>query len=392
MNREVLLLSFSAFFADMGYQAAIAIFPIFLVLTLGANPSLFGLASALAFGVGSFFGYIGGWMGDRFGNKWVAVLGNAFIPLISLMGLAVSPVSAALLFSGGWWARNFRTPPRRSMLVSASPGKADMGKVFGFLHMLDIGGGMISILLLLALLSIGLGFGPILLLTALPIAISTALLIFANDGKRLVEKGRNRMRKMKEASMEKRGGKGAYSGILIASSMYGFSSYSLGFPILTIVNGSNDFLGIGSYAVYLGVSAAVGYYIGSRKLNRIKALGTIGYILSGFGTALLGFAYVFGQNIPLMYLAVGILGFALGVIETLEPTLISFIKGMGNMGRGMGALTASRSIGIFLANLIMGVLYVTNPFYSYGYAAVVSVAAGIVVLRSGRGFTAGSGY
>ncbi len=87
MTKNVLLVSFSAFFADMGYQSAIALFPIFLVTVLGASASTFGLATAAAFGIGSFFGYLGGLMSSRFNDKHIAILGNALIPLISLMGL-----------------------------------------------------------------------------------------------------------------------------------------------------------------------------------------------------------------------------------------------------------------------------------------------------------------
>ncbi len=52
----------------------------------------------------------------------------------------------------------------------------------------------------------------------------------------------------------------------------------------------------------------------------------------------------------------------------------------------MGALAASRSFGIFFANVITGVLYVVNPFYSYAYAAIVSVVAGGIIPHTGKNF------
>ena len=378
----MLLLSFSAFFADLGYQAAIAIFPIFLVVVLKAPSYEYGLASAAAFGVGAFFGYLGGLAGDKFGNKWVAVAGNLLIPLISLVGLAAGPITAIALFSGGWWARNFRSPPRRVMLVNSSSVE-HRGKVFGFLHMLDIGGGFVSVVLLLALFINGVTLQKILLLTSIPLLISTALLVVSKDGKPKPSKpsaselGTNRSKRINS---------GAYRGIILATALYGFSSYSLGFPILTIEQKAGSFLGMASYGVYLLVSALTGYYIGSKRLNRIKALGTIGYLLSGLGTIFIGLAYLFRLGYPALYLGVGILGFSLGVIETLEPTLISLMKSAKHVGRGMGSLTASRSIGIFSANLIMGLLYVMDPVYSYTYAGLVAIIAAAVVLYYGREF------
>jgi MFS family permease len=380
INSNVLLISFSAFFADLGYQTAVALFPVFLVLFLKAPVYEFGIANAVAFGVGSIFGYAGGVLGDRFNDKWIAVLGNALIPILSLTGLAISPTVAVILFASGWWARNFRSPSRRKMLVE-STNRKNRGRVFGFLHALDIGGGMFSIVLLLVFLIHGLDYRVIFLITAIPITISTVLLLFTRHtglhGKEAPEKSA-----AKQTDVDRR----TYKGIILATSLYGFSSYSLGFPILTIAQSSNSLLGIGSYAVYLGVSAVSGYIIGSRVVNRVSSLAKTGYILSGIGTFGLAFAYLLGHNIILLYASVAVLGFSLGAIETLEPTIISFIKSIREVGSGMGSLSASRSIGIFLANLIMGLLYVISPFYSYAYAGIVSIAAGCIVLYSGRGF------
>lgn len=50
MNRDVLLVSFCAYFADLGCQTAIAVFPIFLVLVLGAPSYAFGVAKAVTYG------------------------------------------------------------------------------------------------------------------------------------------------------------------------------------------------------------------------------------------------------------------------------------------------------------------------------------------------------
>jgi MFS family permease len=391
MNKDVAFVSFSAFFADLGYQTALAVFPIFLVLVLGAPAYSYGIASAIAYGIGSAFGYLGGLLSDRFSDKKIAILGNALIPIISLMGLAKSPTVAILLFSGGWWARNFRTPSRRTILVDATS-ESDRGKVFGFLHALDIGGGMLSVVLLLYLVYIGFSYSVILLLTILPLVISTILLAFTSEDKR--KKIRDAKVELHpttkaepDAKMEGSAVAGrTYRGIIIATALYGFSSYSLGFPILTIAQSSNAFLGIGSYAVYLGVSAIAGYYIGSRIWRRLRTLSTAGYILSGFGTFLLGFAYLFGLGVQSFYLAVAILGFGLGVIETLEPTLISLIKTEMRLGQGMGALAASRSFGIFSANIIMGVLYAFSVSASYFYAAIISILAGLIVLGHGKGF------
>jgi hypothetical protein len=50
----------------------------------------------------------------------------------------------------------------------------------------------------------------------------------------------------------------------------------------------------------------------------------------------------------------------------------------------MGQLTAARSAGLFLANLIMGLLYHVTPVAAYGYAATLALTAVIVLLVSTR--------
>jgi len=49
----------------------------------------------------------------------------------------------------------------------------------------------------------------------------------------------------------------------------------------------------------------------------------------------------------------------------------------------MGALTSSRSIGLFVANLALGFLYFFGPLYAYGFAAFMAILAGIVLLVFG---------
>jgi hypothetical protein len=109
-TRDVWAISFSAFFADLGYQAVLAGFPLFLVLTLHQPVWEYGLASALSYGGGAAFSYAGGWIGDRVGHRKLALAGNSVIPLLSLCALVASPAWAIGLLTGGWWARNLRPP------------------------------------------------------------------------------------------------------------------------------------------------------------------------------------------------------------------------------------------------------------------------------------------
>lgn len=134
----------SAFFADLGYQAVLAGFPLFLVITLHQPVWECGLASALSYGGALCSPLAGGHLGDRVGHRSLALAGNAVIPLLSLCALVASPLWAIGLLSGGWWSRTFRSPSRRVMLFEAVPDEQHRSAGFGFLHAFDVGGAALA--------------------------------------------------------------------------------------------------------------------------------------------------------------------------------------------------------------------------------------------------------
>ena len=86
LSQDVMLISLSACFADLGYQTVLAVFPLFLVVTLKLPVWVFALAMAVSFGPGALFGLWGGKIADRIGAKKAALGGNLLIPLLSLPG------------------------------------------------------------------------------------------------------------------------------------------------------------------------------------------------------------------------------------------------------------------------------------------------------------------
>ena len=389
INSNVLLISMSAFFADMGYQAILAGFPVFLVLVLHAPAYYLGIAYALAYGIGALFSTAGGILGDRLGRKRVAIIGNVFILILPFLSFAASAIQALSTFSAGWWARNFRSPPRRAML-SESTTKKERPRAFGLLHALDVGGGVIAVAYLLILLYLKMSLQSIFIFTAIPISISTVCLILLKSRKtnKAAKKSESKI-ESKRISVKSRMRADTLKGVLISTALFGFSSYSLGFPIITIASrAGSDLIGIFSYFVYLAFSAAAGYIIGqqARRLNIVKGLAFLGYLLAAIASAILAFYYIAAANVLLSYFAVALLGVSLGAIETFEPTIISLITSKEEQGRKQGYLTSSRSIGLFTANIGMGILYTINPSYSYVYAAAVASAAVIILLYFGRDY------
>ncbi|MGH6777002.1 MAG: MFS transporter [Bradyrhizobium sp.] len=390
LSKDAYLLCFSAFFADLGYQGVAALFPLYIVLELREKVFWYGLITGIAFGAGSFFAFVGGLAGDRFDKKYVSIAGNAFIPLMAFSGLTHQLWLSALLFILGWWARYFRSPARRALLVNVTaPGERAMA--FGVLHALDIAGGMFSALLVLLLLSLHIPVGIIMLCAAIPLVVSTLILFLVERVTLYPE----------ETPMRERGTDGGASGmsdrallvsLLIATTLYGFSFYNLGFPILTGAKGSATTsgyeLGVLAFVIYLGVSAASGYVLAVRRSSALRSLWLLGYLPSAIGSGLIGLSVLLHMNELGFYLFVALLGVGMGAVETFEPTLVSSLVGSTTLSRGMGYLSVSRSIGQFLSNLIMGVLFSFSQsipyFYAFASALLATAVLGVANARYNR--------
>ena len=83
----------------------------------------------------------------------------------------------------------------------------------------------------------------------------------------------------------------------------------------------------------------------------------------------------------LFYVGAAALGIATGAVETFEPVLTSYLVRSGDLSGGMGLLSMSRALGLFVSNIIMGVIFTADQPDSYLYACITAVlGAGILVL------------
>jgi len=336
---EVLKISFSAFFADLGHQAAVVMFPLIFVTMLGAPYWLYGVAEAINYGVGSLMAFLGGVLGDRYGRWRVAVIGNALIVFVSFLGFSRYWWQAMLTFTVGWFFRNLRTPPRRAMMVEVTD-PSERSEAFGVLHALDIAGATLAIAYTAVLLYFRFPVKYLLLITAIPLVVSTLVLASVKAG-RAVRPG-------KAGGLRAGLGRGLMA-VVASTLFFGFTQYSFGFPVLTTAEFTHkDYLAVLSYGVFLAASSAFGYIFGRSGLREVKGLAYYGYLLGAF--AALGFAFLSPLGIIGIYPASFLLGIAVGATETFEPTIVSRLAPEEAMGTSMGLLTLGRSLGIFVAN------------------------------------------
>ncbi len=361
----------SAFFADLGYQGAMAILPIFLIFALKLNFLEFGIVEAFIYGLGSLFSYIGGKLSDIYGSKKTWIFGNSLIPLLSFTAFTFIPLLSISLFSAGWWMRNLRSPARRAYLAENTDEK-DRTKSFGILHGLDVGGGLFSIVVLIILVLYRFSYKILFLYSIIPLIISTLIII-------PLKKNNNGVKK------EKTSMKAIFNGIIIATAFFGFSSYSMGFPIITVSESTSYGLylriatGVAIYGIFLGFSSLTGFILSRFKSkNEVLSLSVFGYILYGLGTFGFVLSIIYKLGLFGFYASAIILAIAFGFVETYEPSIISKLGKL--QGSSQGILSASRSLGFFVANIVMGALYSISSIYSYTYGAIVGIVAGIILI------------
>jgi hypothetical protein len=295
---------------------------------------------------------------------------------MAFAGLAHTLWLAALLFILGWWARYFRTPARRALLVNVTV-PAERARAFGVLHALDIGGGMLSALLAIYFIWLRLAVGTVIVFAIAPLIVSTALLA-------LVERSELHPLETPIAAAGARGADGRVLllALLASATLYGFSFYNLGFPILTATGGQATRgayeSGVLAFVVYLGVSAVSGYLLGAGKRSPVRSLWLLGYLPSALGSGLIGLAELAHLGAAPFYLAVAVLGAGMGAVETFEPTLVSSLVRHARLSRGMGFLSVSRSVGQLVSNLVMGFLFALSRSVPYFYAFASAFLAAVI--------------
>ncbi len=377
ISRDGILIASSAFFADLGYQGVTVLIPILLVLDLGLPAYDYGVLLALSFGVGSVVSLAGGRLADRWGRKSVALLGNAFIPLMSVSVLFPNLDLLGALFVLGWWARYFRTPARRAWLADLTD-PAVRPRVFGFLHALDVGGGLLAVGYAVSLVLLGVPIREIVLFTAIPLVISTCVLLPVRRGPH----DRNLPAPTPAPPVALRRELGPspvplFQGLLVAATLFGFSYYAFGFPVLTVTESTGNIpLGMLTFGIYLGVSALAGYSLGKTQGERpMRTLWSLGYLLASVASLGLALSYVTHSDLALFYLMAAALGFATGAVETFEPVLVASWVKASKLSGGMGWLSSSRAVGLLVSNVVVGILFTVGQAYAYAFAFATALAA-----------------
>jgi MFS family permease len=360
LGRNVVTLGGVSLLTDVATEMAYPLLPIFLTTVLGASATALGAIEGVAESTASLLKLASGWLSDRLpGRKPLVVIGYGLASLVKpLVGLTRSAGQVMAIRVVDRVGKGIRTSPRDALIAdSVSP--SIRGRAFGFHRAADNTGAVIGPLIAFALLRFGHGIDlrRVFLLTAIPAALSVALLVFG-----LREVPRPTLPTMREGE-----GTPRPAGSLRAAGL-GARFWWL-FAILTIFtlgNSSDAFLLL--RATQLGIAPLLVPVLWA-LLNLVKALFNVpgGVLSDRFGRRPLLIA---GWTIyAAVYLGFGLAGAAwqvwvlfavyglyFGATEGVEKALVADFVPAERRGAAFGFYNLALGIAALPASLIFGEL------------------------------------
>ncbi len=379
LARSVVAFALASLLSDAGHEMATAVLPMYLG-TLGLGAAALGGIEGISDLVNGLSKLAGGAAGQRLRRKkpWTSAgyLVTAFCT--SAIGLASSVAGLLGLRATAWASRGFRGP-LRDFLVADAVEPAYYGRAFGLERAGDMVGAVLGPLLALSLLSAGLPFGRVVLVSAIPGALA-ALAVWG-----LVRE--------RDSHGPSRGDAKARAGIppdlwpwIGAVFLFGLGDFSRSLLILAASRAAGGGIGAAAlglpvvlYMVHNGVSAAATFPAGRAADRRGKGrVLAAGYLLGAACNVLLAVAY---RSTAAVAAAFVISGIYIGVEETVEKAMIAERLPRESRSWGLGVLAAVNAAGDMVSSVMVGLLWDRGSGgMAFGAAAGFSIAGSAALL------------
>lgn len=386
LNRNVLGMAITSFFADVGYEMVSAVLPGFLA-SIGVAAAALGWIEGVADAVSSFVKLGSGWYGDRVGHRKPIVAIGYFLSGTALSVFALA-VSWPLVLAGrmvAWFGKGIRGPLRDAMLSESSPPEV-RGKVFGMHRASDTAGAVMGPLFGAWLLTrlphptASAPFRTIFLVSLVPGLISFFAMVFIVKERRGVPNPRHKFWKSVRAMPR------AYRRFLMAVALFGSGDFAPTLLILAVAQLRGAELGALLYVVRNLVYALAAFPAGALadRMNQAKLLA-VGY---GLG-ALTAFsaAHCFFWHISSTAALTGVFvlaGLCMAIQDTLEGSIPAGLIVASERGTAYGILGAVNGVGDLIASGLVGTLWtLVSPVAGF-VAAGVLMASGAVALAAGQ--------
>ena len=399
LNRNVAAIGLTSLLSDSSHEMVTAILPAFLT-AIGAGPAALGIIEGLSDGASSFVKSFSGYLSDKIGKRKPIMdigyfLTGVFIPLIAV---ATSWLQVLGLRVAAWLGRGARGPPRDALLADSISSKAT-GKAFGFERAMDTVGAIIGSALALLFLTF-LSYSQIIVISIIPgIAAFFVVFFIVREVRKkplpestIVSTHSDIVVKDKSFIKSIRTLPGSFKLFLVGVGVFGLGNFANSLftlraqQVLAPKVGTLEAsaIAVGLYTLLNVAYAACSFPVGSLsdKVGRKRILAA-GYFISAIvclGTAFLSADFL--VLVPLFLVA----GLFTAITDTIEGTAAADLLPSESRGTGFGVLRTVNGIGDFVSSTVVGALWVLiSPQVAFTYAALLSMAGGIILLYLTRG-------
>ena len=370
VHPDVYKLGFVSFLTDISSEAIFSVFSIFFTVIVGASASLLGLIEGISDFSASSLDYLAGWLSDKSGKrKPLTLIGYGFSTLAKMLLVVGSSVSILASFRIiERLGKSFRGSPRDAWLSSiAEEGK--MGYSFGIHKAMDklgaVLGPLVAYFLLVRFGQIRSTFHLIFLIAIISAVLSVIVLATMKDRPGVPHERENIFKSWSTLSSN-------FKKYLIPASIFSLAYFSFGFLLLKAYHvgfAIKDVVLL--YALFntsfVLISIPVGKLGDIIGRKYIISLGYVSYIVMSIG-------FIFAKTkieIIILFLLFGIFysideAQSKAFITDLEKERRATAIGMYNFVTGLIYLPAS---------VIAGVLWIYNPSYAFGFAAITASTA-----------------
>jgi len=392
LPKQVILLGWVSFFADISSEMIYPLMPIFVVHVLGAQPVVLGLIEGVAQAVVSLLSVIIGVMTDRHGTRVPFVRWGYGLPIFgkALISVAGSWYVVLLGRSIDRVGKGLRSSPRDALIDDACEGLI-RGRAFGFHRMMDTAGAVVGVALSGVVLWLYKDEGDVAGVLRIVFGGATIFALCSLVVTLLVEEKQVLSPELHERNREM----GAYG--YFSWSIKGLGrEYWITLAILTIfafANSSDLFLllkandlgfsplgGVMVYAwynvTYAGLSYGAGRLSDSYGRWRIILVGWVLYAVVYAGVALIT------TDVMLLWVLFGLYGVYMALTEGVSKALIIDCVPPERKGLALSLLYMVLGLSTLSSNIIAGYLWQTfgssSPFWvGAGVAIVATVAAAV---------------
>ncbi|MBA5604989.1 MFS transporter [Duganella sp. FT3S] len=378
LHPDILKLGLVSFLTDLSSEMIFSVFAIFFTTVAGASSSLLGLIEGLADFSSASLNYLSGWLSDRGGRrKALVVAGYGFSTLAKTILLVSTAITALSLFRViERLGKSFRGPPRDAWLAAIAPSRR-RGYAFGVHKALDKSGAVVGPLVAWALLKwlgeTGDAYRLLFWVAVVPAVVSVIVLATVDERSAAPHARESVWQNWRALSP-------GFKRFLLPGGLFALAYYSLGFLLLK----AHD-VGFGVAQIVLlyalfNVTCVLAAPAMGRLGDRIgrRRVIVLGYLLHGLLNAWLALAHGKWQ----MVAAFGVYGLFYAIDEAQSKAYIADLE-PERRASAIGIYSFVTGALYLPASLLAGALWSINPAWTFGAAALLSLAA-IIVFTSLR--------